>query len=189
MFSAQDGAEGTVPNDFPPVDRGRGLDRLIPTLLDWVQAHSGGINLSAVGHRVVHGGQHCAAPARVTNALLADLAALVPLAPLHQLHNLAAIRSVAALLPDLPQVACFDTSFNQSQSRLAQLCALPRAMVDEGICDTAFTRRESPGIQLSLMSVAAFAGFRETLRKHPKWKPDIEHHGQVDDLWTGFKIL
>lgn len=34
MFSAQDGAGGTVPDDFPPMDRGTGLDRLIPTLLD-----------------------------------------------------------------------------------------------------------------------------------------------------------
>ncbi|WP_022704566.1 acetate/propionate family kinase [Pseudorhodobacter ferrugineus] len=133
MFSAQNSAGGTVPDDFPPMDRGTGLDRLIPTLLDWVQAHSGGITLSAVGHRVVHGGQHHAAPARVTDALLADLAALVALAPLHQPHNLAAIRSVAALLPDLPQVACFDTSFHRTQSRLAQLFALPRAMADDGI--------------------------------------------------------
>lgn len=82
---------------------------------------------------MVHGGQHHAAPARVTDALLADLAALVPLAPLHQPHNLAAIRSVAALMPDLPQVACFDTSFHRTQSRLAQLFALPRAMADDGI--------------------------------------------------------
>ena len=73
----------------------------------------------------MHGGRDHDGPARVTDALLAELDALVPLAPLHQPHNLAAIRCVAASVPGLPQVACFDTSFHRTQDRLAQLFALP----------------------------------------------------------------
>jgi hypothetical protein len=42
-------------------------------------------------------------------------------APMHQPHNLAAIRCVIASRPDLPQVACFDTSYHQTQNRLSQL--------------------------------------------------------------------
>jgi acetate kinase len=52
---------------------------------------------------------------------------------MHQPHNLAAIRCVTAAEPDLPQVACFDTSFHRTQDRLLQLFALPRALTDAGI--------------------------------------------------------
>jgi len=69
----------------------------------------------------------------MTEALLAELEGRVPLTPLHQPHNLAVIRSVAASVPVLPQVACFDTSFHRTQDRLAQLFALPRALSDDGI--------------------------------------------------------
>src|SRR3546814_15619899 len=47
--------------------------------------------------------------------LLTELDALCPLAPLHQPHNLAAIRAIAALAPDLPQIACFDTAFHHDK--------------------------------------------------------------------------
>ena len=66
-------------------------------------------------------------------AVLAKLEALCPLAPLHQPHNLAGIRAVAAVQPDLPQVACFDTAFHRSHPELADWFALPRRFYDEGI--------------------------------------------------------
>lgn len=106
---------------------------LIQALLVWLNTHHDGFTITAAGHRVVHGGRDHIGPARITDALLADLEALVPLAPLHQPHNLAAIRCVAASAPGLPQVACFDTSFHRTQDRLAQLFALPRDLTDEGI--------------------------------------------------------
>ena len=59
--------------------------------------------------------------------------ALCPLAPLHQPHNLAGIRAVAAVQPDLPQVACFDTAFHRGHPELADWFALPRRFYDEGI--------------------------------------------------------
>ncbi len=61
------------------------------------------------------------------------LEALCPLAPLHQPHNLAGIRAVAAVQPDLPQVACFDTAFHRSHPELADWFALPRRFYDDGI--------------------------------------------------------
>ena len=51
--------------------------------------------------------------------VLAELRTLIPLAPLHQPHNLAAIEAVAERLPDVPQVACFDTSFHRGQPPVA----------------------------------------------------------------------
>lgn len=134
VFSAKD-ADGLAMSgkDLPPMDLETGQDDLIPELLDWVNAHQGGVTIKAVGHRVVHGGRHHAEPALITDALLAELESLSPLAPMHQPHNLAAIRCVAASIPGLTQVACFDTSFHRTQDRLAQLFALPRALSDEGI--------------------------------------------------------
>ena len=82
---------------------------------------------------IVHGGADYAAPVRVTPAVLARLERLVPLAPLHQPHNLLPIRTLAARLPDLPQVACFDTGFHCVQSTVARAFALPRELSDAGV--------------------------------------------------------
>ena len=87
----------------------------------------------AFGHRVVHGGTEFAAPVRVDANIMAALTKLVPLAPLHQPHNLAPIEAIAAALPDMPQIACFDTAFHRSQPPLAQEFALPREITAAGV--------------------------------------------------------
>ncbi|MGZ5908076.1 MAG: acetate/propionate family kinase [Reyranella sp.] len=87
----------------------------------------------AFGHRVVHGGTEFAAPVRVDASVMAALEKLVPLAPLHQPHNLAPIEAIAAALPDMPQIACFDTAFHRSQAALAQEFALPRELTAAGV--------------------------------------------------------
>lgn len=89
--------------------------------------------ISAIGHRVVHGGPHHAAPMPVTDALLGELEEFVPLAPLHQPHNLAPIRTFRALMPDLPQVVCFDTAFHRAQPAVAQTFAIPRKYTADGV--------------------------------------------------------
>lgn len=134
VFSARTGEGHALANDqLMRLEPRAKHDTLIPALLDWLKTKEGGVTLTAAGHRVVHGGRDHAGPAVVNDALLGELDTLVPLAPLHQPHNLAAIRTVAASAPDLPQVACFDTSFHRTQDRIAQLFALPRALSDEGI--------------------------------------------------------
>ncbi|MEP3442998.1 MAG: acetate/propionate family kinase [Sulfitobacter sp.] len=133
-FAARDPA-GTAlePGTFAKLDPAIDQTRVVALLLPWVQAHLGDDAVQSVGHRVVHGGQHFDGPMRVTDDILQQLEALSPLAPLHQPSNLAAIRAVAQWQPDLPQIACFDTSFHRSQPRLSQLFALPRALSNEGI--------------------------------------------------------
>ena len=103
--------------------------------LDWLleRLEARAAVIDAVGHRVVHGGTAHAAPARVTPRLLEALEALVPLAPLHQGPALAAMRALAALRPELPQVACFDTAFHRTQPPLAQRYALPREWHERGV--------------------------------------------------------
>lgn len=89
--------------------------------------------VTAVGHRVVHGGEDCDCPLVVTPELEARLGKLVPLAPLHLPHNLAGIQAVRVRRPDLRQVACFDTAFHHRLPRFARLTGLPRRFTDEGI--------------------------------------------------------
>jgi len=106
---------------------------LLHFLLDWIDMQLSGAKLVAAGHRVVHGGTRFAAPVALTPEVIAELEGLVPLAPLHQPHNLAAIRALAEVYPELPQVACFDTAFHQTQPWQAQTFALPRALTAEGV--------------------------------------------------------
>ena len=93
----------------------------------------GGVPVAGVGHRVVHGGSKFTAPTPVTQDVVASLQALCPLAPLHQPHNLAPIEAILRAAPHVPQVACFDTAFHQSQPPLAQAFALPREITDTGV--------------------------------------------------------
>lgn len=105
----------------------------IAFLADFLRSHGEGHTLLAVGHRVVHGGVRFTQPARVTDALLAELDTLCPLAPLHQPHNLKPIRILAERRPDLPQVACFDTAFHRAQPEVAQAFALPIEITRRGV--------------------------------------------------------
>jgi acetate kinase len=109
---------------------GRGA---LDSLAAWLRSHYGGVRVVGVGHRVVHGGPRFAAPALVTPDVLKELRELVPLAPLHQPHNLAAIEAIAEQLPDVPQVACFDTSFHRGHSAVAELVPLPREIRRSGV--------------------------------------------------------
>jgi acetate kinase len=103
------------------VERWEGEQHLEP-LRDYLD-EAGAVD--AVGHRVVHGGPDHRGPARLDDALLAELAELEPLAPLHQPRSVAAMRTVRELLPDLPTVACFDTAFHRTLSPAASTYALP----------------------------------------------------------------
>jgi acetate kinase len=90
-------------------------------------------SLVAVGHRVVHGGSVFSEPALIDDEVVRQLQQLVPLAPLHMPQSLAAMAVARRMLPDLPQVACFDTTFHHSLPRLAQLIALPRRLTEAGV--------------------------------------------------------
>ncbi len=81
----------------------------------------------AVGHRIVHGGERFAAPARIDPDVEAALRELGDLAPLHQAKSIAALDAVSAELPGLPAVACFDTAFHASLPAAAATYALPAA--------------------------------------------------------------
>jgi acetate kinase len=102
-------------------------------ILDWRGDAYPAANITAAGHRVVHGGIRYTAPVVVTDEVLRELNALVPLAPLHEPHNIAAILAARSAWPGIPQVACFDTSFHRSHPFDNDVFALPRGYFDEGV--------------------------------------------------------
>jgi acetate kinase len=110
-----------------------GYPGAVAFVLDFVRSAPGAGTLTAIGHRVVHGGDEFGAPIRVDAAILARLERLVPLAPLHQPHNLAPIRVIAEQAPSLPQVACFDTAFHRAQAPIARAFGLPPEITERGV--------------------------------------------------------
>lgn len=88
---------------------------------------------SAIGHRVVNGGPRYTAPQEITAEILSDLRGLIPLAPLHLPAEIKIMEAVVSQLPQVPQVACFDTAFHRRLPELAQRFPLPRKLFDEGI--------------------------------------------------------
>jgi acetate kinase len=89
------------------------------------------IELAAVGHRVVHGGQRFADPVLIDDELIKKVGDLVPLAPLHNPANLEGMEVALRLFPELPQVAVFDTAFHQTLPDYAYTYAVPQSWRDE----------------------------------------------------------
>ena len=82
--------------------------------------------IEAVGHRVVHGGEHFTRSVLIDGEVLRRLDETIDLAPLHNPHNLSGIRAAqAALGPGVPQVATFDTAFHHTLPEPAYLYAIP----------------------------------------------------------------
>jgi acetate kinase len=129
-FTAQDHAGASLVDE---VLEGTTHEAVLAMLLRWLEQHFGDCRLVAAGHRVVHGGSLYAAPVVIDAAVTAELRRLIVLAPLHQPHNLAAVAALAKLYPAMPQIACFDTAFHQTQPELATAFALPRRFAAEGI--------------------------------------------------------
>jgi len=106
---------------------------LFDDILQWLDRELAGRTLSAVGHRVVHGGRDFVDPVEITDARIAALDALTPLAPLHQPRCLSPMRAVRSLRPGLHQIACFDTAFHHGLAPTVRRFAIPRRFDDIGI--------------------------------------------------------
>ena len=81
--------------------------------------------ISAVGHRVLHGGEKFSGSVIVNEDVIAAIEECCELGPLHNPHNLTGIRACEAMMPGVPQVAVFDTGFHQTMPDYAYLYALP----------------------------------------------------------------
>jgi acetate kinase len=132
-FSAKDHAGKAVAGPAADLSGVTNAATALDALAAWLRTTYRDARLVGVGHRVVHGGANFRGPTLVTPEVLAELRTLEPLAPLHQPHNLAAIDAVAARLPGVPQVACFDTSFHRGQPPVAELIPLPQDIRARGV--------------------------------------------------------
>ena len=103
-----------------------GIEIIINLLLD---KEVGVINslseIKAAGHRVAHGGEHFKNSVLINNDTLTEISNCIQLAPLHNPANLKGILAVEKLIPGLPQVAVFDTSFHQSMPDYAYIYGIP----------------------------------------------------------------
>jgi acetate kinase len=98
-----------------------------------VMERIGNTPITAVGHRIVHGGTQFDQPRLIDDAVLQGIEGLTSLAPLHQPHNLAGVRAAQAAFPNVPQVACFDTAFHRTMPEVHQRFALPDELFQRGI--------------------------------------------------------
>ncbi len=87
--------------------------------------------IGGVGHRVVHGGEEFTGSVVVDEAVITSLEKFADLAPLHNPPNLAGIRAVQRRVPEIPQVACFDTAFHSTIPEVAYMYALPYELYEK----------------------------------------------------------
>nr|HPK41853.1 acetate kinase [Candidatus Cloacimonadota bacterium] len=87
--------------------------------------------ISGIGHRVVHGGEKYSASTIIDGSVIQAIEENIELAPLHNPPNLTGIRIFEKLLPNIPQVAVFDTAFHQTLPPAAYLYGLPREFYDK----------------------------------------------------------
>jgi len=102
-------------------------------LMDWIEEQSLRDALTAVGHRVVHGGPKYSQPQRITMEMVEELRQLSPFDPEHMPEEILLIEAFNRRFPDLPQVACFDTAFHHDLPRVARLLPIPRRYEAQGV--------------------------------------------------------
>jgi len=102
-------------------------------LMDWIEERSRHDALTAVGHRLVHGGPKYCLPQLITREMVEELRQLSPFAPEHMLEEVLLIEAFHRRFPDLPQVACFDTTFHLDLPRVAKLLPIPRRYEAQGV--------------------------------------------------------
>lgn len=89
------------------------------------------MEIDAVGHRVVHGGEKFSHSAIITPSVKATIRVCIALAPLHNPANMTGIEACEAAMPGVPQVAVFDTAFHQTMPPAAYMYALPYELYEE----------------------------------------------------------
>jgi acetate kinase len=105
----------------------------VGVLMDWIDEHSERDALTAVGHRVVHGGPKYSIPQRITAEVVQELRRLSPFDPEHMPEEILLTEAFQRRFPDLPQVACFDTAFHHDLPRVARLLSIPRRYEAQGL--------------------------------------------------------
>ncbi len=107
--------------------------RAVGLLMDWIEDRIGVGSLTVVGHRVVHGGPKYIESQRITAEMIEELHQLEPFDPEHLPEEIQLTEALYKRYPDLPQVACFDTSFHRDMPRVARILPIPRRYETKGV--------------------------------------------------------
>lgn len=105
----------------------------IPLLVEVLEKSAGTNTVTAIGHRVVHGGPRYREPQGVDEPMLEELRRITSVAPNHLPTAITLLEEFAAKYPQVPQFACFDTAFHQTMPRVARLLPIPRCYDVKGI--------------------------------------------------------
>jgi len=105
----------------------------VGVLMDWLEKHNGSYALTAVGHRVVHGGPKYSESQIINKEMIDALLQLEAFDPEHLPEEILLTEAFHRRFPDLPQVACFDTAFHHDLPRVAQLLPIPRRYFAKGV--------------------------------------------------------
>jgi acetate kinase len=113
--------------------RGQATEQMLGLLTEGARAVLRPGELSAAGHRIVHGGAEYRAPTRITSRVKAAIARFSEFAPLHNRAELDGIRAVERLFGAVPQIAVFDTAFHRRMPLAAEVYPLPYGWFRQGI--------------------------------------------------------
>ena len=105
----------------------------VGVLMNWIEQRFQHGELSAIGHRVVHGGPKYSEPQRITPEMVAELHQLQPFDPEHLPEEILLTEAFHHRFPNLVQVACFDTAFHHDLPRIAQILPIPRRFEAKGV--------------------------------------------------------
>ena len=105
----------------------------ISVLLDWLQKQHDSETISAVGHRIVHGGPKYNEAQKITPEMVAELQRISPFDPQHLPDEIKLIKAFQNRFPNLVQIACFDTAFHHNLPRVAQIMPIPRRYEAQGV--------------------------------------------------------
>ena len=113
-------------------------DKALKALLDTLTTGDNKVinsleEIDVVGHRVVHGGAKYSQPTLIDKDVKDAIADLIPLAPSHNPANLEGIKTIEEILPKVPQVAVFDTSFHTTIPEFAKVYPIPYEYYEKGI--------------------------------------------------------
>jgi acetate kinase len=102
-------------------------------LFDWFKTGGHLDGISGVGYRIVHGGPNYTEPVVIDSLVLDELRKITALAPDHLPDQILTVERITKILPNVPAVGCFDTSFHRTMPRYAQLFGLPRDLIGQGV--------------------------------------------------------
>ena len=123
-FENEAGEEFKIESEIP--DHSKGIELVIDSLLDDANGVLNSMDeITAVGHRVVHGGEKFANSTLIDDEVIEQMEDVSDLAPLHNPPNLAGIKVCKDMMPETPQVGVFDTAFHQSMPEEAYMYAIP----------------------------------------------------------------